>query len=80
MTLQQLEKRVTQEMLSQQQLQAELANASSELTNLQTLPERAQISMSQAYNAARTSVTSWAAANTSSAPASGNCSLPSCIC
>ena len=50
MTLPQLEKRVTQEMQSQQQLQAELANASSELTNLQTLPERAQISMSQAYN------------------------------
>ena len=50
MTLPQLEKRVTQEMVSQQQLQAEMADASSELTNLQTLPERAQISMNQAYN------------------------------
>ncbi len=50
MTLPQLEKRLTQEMQSQQQLQAEMADASSELTTLQTLPERAQISMSQAYN------------------------------
>lgn len=50
MTLPQLEKRVTQEMVSQQQLQAEMADASSELTNLQTLPERVQISMNQAYN------------------------------
>ncbi len=51
--LPQLEKRVTQEMENQQRLQAELADASSELTTLQTLPERAQASMSQAYNRAQ---------------------------
>ncbi len=46
----QLDKRLTSAMGELQQAQEELAAASSQLTTLQTLPERVQVSMSQAFN------------------------------
>lgn len=48
--LNKLENRLTTTLSELRDLQDELAKASSQLTNLQTLPERVQISMSQAYS------------------------------
>ena len=50
LTLTQLDKRMSAAMTELQQAQEELATTSSQLTNLQTLPERAQVSMSQGYS------------------------------